>query len=95
MVERIPVPDGRGGVRNVELLWHCYHDLRHTYAHRMYRVAKLRSDHFADDPIAFVQLRLGHADRGTTARIYLWPDLRKVATVGDHAVAGNRALINA
>ena len=95
MFEDIPVPDGRGGVRTVRLMWHCYHDLRHSYAHRMYKVAKLRSDHFADDPISFVQMRLGHADRMTTARIYLWPDKRQIANLGDHAVAGHRALINA
>lgn len=69
MFEDIPVPDGRGGARTVRLFWHCYHDLRHSYAHQMYRVAKKRSDHFGDDPISFVQIRLGHSDRATTARI--------------------------
>ena len=89
------IPGLGGTFRKVRVYWHCYHDLRHSYAYAMYRAAKKRSDHFADDPIEFVQRRLGHADRSTTARIYLWPDQRRIASIGDHAVAGQRSLIGA
>jgi hypothetical protein len=92
-VQGVTMPGGE--CREVVVYWHCYHDLRHTYAYRMYRAAKERSDHFKDDPLAFVQIRLGHSQPLTTARIYLWPDLRKVSAVGDHAVAGTAAAINA
>lgn len=91
MFETIVVP---GNDRPVVVMWHCYHDLRHSYAHAMYRAAKRRKDEFADDPISFVKIRLGHSDIATTSRIYLWPDLRKVASIGDHAIAAVRAQLN-
>ncbi|USU10726.1 hypothetical protein NF701_09025 [Sphingomonadaceae bacterium OTU29THOMA1] len=95
MSDKVEFVDENGVPRSVTVMWHCYHDLRHSYAQAMYRVARLRNDHFADDPVGFVQLRLGHRDRATTSRIYLWPDLRKIRQVGDHAVAGLGALIDA
>lgn len=94
MVETVNVALPGGGTRAVAVYWHCYHDLRHSYAYAMYRAAKKRSDHFADDPVSFVQIRLGHSQLSTTARIYLWPDMRKVSAVGNHAVAGTEAMID-
>ncbi|KQT33669.1 hypothetical protein ASG29_06565 [Sphingomonas sp. Leaf412] len=90
MVRPFEGVDEDGGPRTIELPWHCYHDQRHTYAFAMYKVALRRRE---ADPVAFVQRRLGHADRGTTDRIYLFPDRRRVAEVGDIAVAGTGAII--
>jgi integrase len=83
--------DGRTHV--FELMDHCYHDLRHTYAHDMYRLAQTKGDQ--EDWLGFVARRLGHSHVTTTSRIYLWPDRRKVARVGDTARESARRLIDA
>lgn len=81
-----------GGVQTIVVYEHCYHDLRHTAAMNLYDVALLRGGNAARDPIAFVQIRLGHAHRSTTEKIYLFPDRRRTALVGDMAVDATRAL---
>lgn len=91
MFEKVPSPDGCGG--SVVVFDHCYHDLRHTSAHTLYKVARGSPEH-RDDPVAFVALRLGHSQPSTTAKIYLWPDARKVAKVGNMARDATRAVID-
>lgn len=83
-----------GSRRKFVIVNHCYHDLRHTYAHDMYRLGKANGEE-GDNLIAFVARRLGHAQPSTTARIYLWPDSRKVAMVGDIAQRGVRKIADA
>ncbi len=94
MYDLVEIRDADGQPKTVKVYWHCYHDGRHTYAHHMYRIARLRGGESSSDPIAFVQFRLGHAHRSTTMRIYLWPDRRKLALVGDMAVYATQGLIH-
>ncbi|MBX7489762.1 site-specific integrase [Qipengyuania sp. GH25] len=85
LVTRRWVPDPEGGLRQMVVLDHCYHDLRHTCAFALYDLALMRGGSAARDPIAFVQFRLGHARRQTTENIYLFPDRSRVAALGDMA----------
>jgi hypothetical protein len=94
MYGTIDVPGPDGTTTPVVVYDHCYHDLRHTKAQKLYRIAVESPDH-RHDPVAFVCVRLGHAHPSTTSRIYLWPDKRKVAAVGDAARRATRGVIDA
>lgn len=88
----VPASDARSV--QVVVYDHCYHDLRHTKAQKLYGIAVRSPDH-CHDPVGFVCLRLGHSHPSTTARIYLWPDKRRVAAVGDAARRATRGVIDA
>jgi len=94
MYRTIDVPEPDGTTRPVVVFDHCYHDLRHTKALKLYRIAVASSEH-RHDPVGFVCLRLGHSHPSTTSRIYLWPDRRKVAALGDAALGATRGVIDA
>jgi hypothetical protein len=83
-----------GGTSTVTVFDHCYHDLRHTCGKNLYDMACKSAEH-KNDPVAFVSFRLGHSNPSTTSRIYLWPDKRKVAAVGNIARDATRQTIDA
>ena len=85
MVELIIVTGRDGRKRQVERLKHCFHDLRHTHARGHYDIAIARGLGF-ERAVEVVQERLGHADRTTTERIYLFRDKRLAAKAGDMIV---------
>lgn len=71
----------------VEVPRYVFHDGRHTFAlwsYQSQRELGLRGDPKAEDPISFVQRRLGHAHRSTTTDIYL-NVFHDLATDGVHA----------